>query len=538
MRVSQKRMAEIKHPWCLCINSIPGYIFLILIFLAIAPIARSQDAPAEKKKPKKIEILHADLWEVDEKIDKDLQQLEGSVRLKHNDVFMSCDSAWYYQKKNQVKAFGHIHIEQGDTLHLYGEYLFYDGTSEFAIVERSVELIDKETHLFTDAVTYDFVIDIARYNNRGRIINGDNTLTSIIGVYYVARDLFHFKDSVKIVNPDYVMTADTMDYNTESETALFTGPSELMGDSLYLYCERGWYDTKKNITSIWRNALIDNRQQVVKGDSLYYEDDTGFGECYGNLSITDTTDNLIVKGDYAWYFKEPERFMVTDSAMFIQVSDGDSLFLHSDTLRAITVTDTSGIGYRLMNAYYGCKVFSRDLQAMCDSLSYSFQDSVIRLYKKPVIWSEENQLTSDSMAVFTKNRKADRMELYNAAFVVSQVDTMRFNQTKGRSLTGYFRDNELYRINISGNGESIYYLIDNDAIAGVNKAKCASMDIFVQDGKIREIMEYQQPEGVIDPPSAMPQNNGHLDGFIWLDSLRPKKIEDIFRRQKPRSDTE
>lgn len=530
MRVSQKRMAEIKHPRCPCISSIPGYLFLLLIFLAFSPDTKSQNVPAEKKKPRKIEILHADLWEVDEKIDKDLQQLEGSVRLKHNDVYTSCDSAWYYQKKNQVRAFGHIHIEQGDTLHLYGEYLFYDGGTEFAIVERSVELIDKETHLFTDAVTYDFSTDIARYNNRGRIINGDNTLSSIIGIYYVSADLFHFKDSVKIVNPDYVMTADTMDYNTESETALFTGPSELNGDSLYLYCERGWYDTKNNITSIWRNALLDNKQQVVRGDSLYYEDETGFGECYGNLSITDTTDNLIVKGDYAWYFKEPERFMVTDSAMFIQVSDGDSLFLHSDTLRAITVTDTSGIGYRLMSAYYGCKVFSSDLQAMCDSLAYSFQDSVIRLYKKPVIWSEENQLTSDSMAVFTKNRKADRMELYNTAFVVSQVDTMRFNQTKGRSLTGYFRNNELYRINISGNGESIYYLIDNDAVAGVNKAKCASMDIFIEDGKVREIIEYQQPEGVIDPPSAKPQNNGHLDGFIWLDSHRPKRIEDIFKR--------
>jgi len=522
-------MAEIKQPRRPCKNSIPGYVFLFLICLAISHNAKSQDAPAEKKRPRKIEILHADVWEVDEKIDKDLQQLEGSVRLKHNEVYMSCDSAWYYQKKNLVKAFGHIHIEQGDTLHLYGEYLLYDGVTEFAIVERSVELIDKETHLFTDAVTYDFSIDVARYNNRGRIINGDNTLTSIIGIYYVSADLFHFKDSVKIVNPDYVMTADTMDYNTESETALFTGPSELKGDSLYLYCERGWYDTKKNLTSIWRNALIDNRQQLVKGDSLYYEDETGFGECYGNLSITDTTDNLIVKGDYAWYFKDPERFMVTDSAVFIQVSGGDSLFLHSDTLRSVTVADTSGLDYRLMSAWYGCRIFSRDLQAMCDSLAYSFQDSVIRLYKRPVIWSEENQLTSDSMAVFTKNRKADRMELYNAAFVVSQVDTMRFNQTKGRSLTGYFRDNELYRISISGNGESIYYLIDNDAIAGVNKAKCASMDIFIEDGKVREIIEYQEPEGVIDPPSATPQNNGHLDGFIWLDSLRPKKITDIFK---------
>jgi lipopolysaccharide export system protein LptA len=529
MRLSEKRMAEIKYHRCSYKKKLPGFFLLFLTGLIISSSLLSQDVEPQKKK-KRIEILHADLWEVDEKVDKDLQQLQGNVSLRHNEVNMWCDSAYYFQKKNQVQAWGHVHIEQGDTLHLYGDYLFYDGATEFAFVQGNVEMINKETHLFTSAVTYDFKIEVANYNNRGRIINGDNTLSSIIGIYYVSRDLFHFKDSVKIVNPDYVMTADTMDYNTESEIALFTGPSELTGDSLYMYCERGWYDTKNDITSIWRNALIDNKQQVVRGDSLYYEKASGFGECYGNLSITDTTDNLIVKGQYAWYYKEPERFMVTDSAMFIQVSDGDSLFLHADTIGAVTILpDSLPAGYRLMSAYYGCRVFSKNLQAKCDSLSYSFQDSVIRLYVNPVIWSEENQLTSDSMAIFTKNQKADRMELYNTAFVVSQVDTLRFNQTRGRSLTGYFRDNELYKINITGNGESIYYLLDNDEVIGVNKAKCSNMEIFVDDGQIKEIFEYKEPEGIIDPPSTAPQNNLHLEGFNWFDYLRPKVVSDIFK---------
>jgi len=506
------------------------YIFSFLLCVAITSAAVSQDSEPQKKKSKKIEILHADLWQVDETIDKDLQQLLGNVSLKHEDVLMNCDSAYYYQDVNQVKAFGNIHIQQGDTLHLYGNYLFYDGETEFAFVEGDVELIDKETHLFTTAVTYDFVTDIAHYNNYGRIINGDNTLTSRIGIYYASESLYHFKDSVKIVNPDYIMTADTMDYNTESETALFTGPSELVGDSLYLYCEKGWYDTRNDITSIWENALIDNKQQIIKGDSLYYEDNTGFGESFGNISITDTTDNLIVKGHYAWYYKKPERFMVTDSAVFIQVSDEDSLFLHADTISALTsVVDTSGSGFRTMKAYYKCRVFSKDMQAKCDSLSYSFRDSVIRLYTDPILWSEENQLTSDSMAVFTKNRKADRLELYNMAFVTSQVDTMRYNQIKGRSLTGYFEDNELYRIVITGNGESIYYLIDNEELVGVNRAVCSNIEIFVEDGKITEIFEHQEPEGVIDPPSQLPGDNPRLEGFSWYDGLRPKQISDIFK---------
>jgi lipopolysaccharide export system protein LptA len=479
-----------------------------------------------------VEVIHADegIDEIEKLTGKKVTRLIGNNSLRHNDIFMTCDSAHFYKDYNQIKAYSRIHMQQGDTLHLSGDSLFYDGSSETASVDGNVELIDKETHLFTQSVKYDVTNKIARYNTGGKIINAENTLTSIIGIYYVSQNLFHFKDSVKIVNPDYVMTADTMDYNTKTETSYFTGPSEIEGDSIYIYCEKGWYDTKNDISRLWKNAIINNRQQVIRGDSLYYDGLKGYGQAFRNTSITDTTNNIIVKGDYAWYYKSPERFMVTNKALFIQVSKKDSLFLHADTISAVTRSDSTLKEYRLMRAFYGCRIYSKDLQAKCDSLSYSFRDSVIRLYTAPVIWSEENQLVSDSIAIFTKNRQADRMELYNSAFVTSQVDDYRFNQIKGRSLTGFFRDNELYKINIEGNGETIYYLLDGDEIVGVNKAKCSRIEIFVEDGKIKEINEFQNPEGVIDPPAEGNPAKTRLEGFSWLDLLRPKNVADIFRK--------
>jgi lipopolysaccharide export system protein LptA len=407
---------------------------------------------------------------------------------------MTCDSAWFYPGVNQVKAYSRIHMFQGDTLHLYGDSLFYDGMTRQASVSGNVEMVDKETHLFTQAVQYDVANDIARYNTGGRITNGENTLTSIIGIYYVAQNLFNFKDSVNVINPDYVMKADTMDYNTQTETAFFTGPSEMEGDSLYLYCEKGWYDTKNDISRIWKNAVIDNRKQVIRGDSLYYDDLNGYGLAFHNTSITDTTNKIIVQGDYAWYYEKPERFMVTKRALFIQVSEKDSLFLHADTISAITRSDSAMKDYRLMRAYHGCRIYSKELQAKCDSLSYSFRDSVIRLYTMPVLWSEENQLVSDSIAIFTRNRQADRLELYTSAFITSQVDETRFNQVKGRSLTGYFRDNELYKINVEGNGETITICSMVMQLQESIRRKCARIEILVEDGKISEIFEYQNPE--------------------------------------------
>jgi lipopolysaccharide export system protein LptA len=498
--------------------------------LLFSSITYSQSTEQNKKAKKKIEIIWTDRLETDEKLGSDFKRLIGHDTIKHNDVLMFCDSAHIYLNSRRVQAYGKVHLKQGDTLNLYGNYLFYDGAAQTALITGKVELIDKETHLYTSSAKYDVANKIASYTDSGRITNAKNTLTSIIGFYYAEKKIFHFKDSVKIVNPDYIMTGDTMDYNTESETAFFTGPSEIKGDSIYIYCEKGWYDTKKDVSRIWENALIDNKQQIIKGDSLYYEGKSGYGQAFGNISIADTSNDVMVKGNYAWYNKKPEKFEVTDRAVFIQVSKTDSLFLHADTISAVTITDTAGLSYRLMRAYYSCRIFSKDMQAKCDSLSYSFQDSVIRLYHDPVLWSEENQLTSDSIAIFTKHRKADRMELYNSAFITSQVDSVRFNQMKGRSLKGYFRENKLYKINIEGNGETIYFLKDKDKLIGVNHAKSSSIEIYVDNGKITDIYEYQNPEGTLDPPLMNPPEKLKLPGFSWFDILRPKKVSDIFRK--------
>ena len=532
MRLLETGMVEIKLLKYLSNLFYLRHILYVAVILSFSPVLHSQNKQVKISERKKIELIYADDDYImkDNQTGKDMHRFLGNVRLKHNEVTMKCDSAHYSQDKNQVTAFSKIHIEQGDTLDLFGDYLFYDGKSGIAIVNDNVELIDKETHLFTDALNYDVKNKIARYNDKGRITNAKNTLTSIIGIYYVSESLFHFKDSVKIVNPDYVMTADTMDYNTKTETAFFTGPTELNGDSLYLYCEKGWYDTKHDVTSIWKNAFIDNKKQIVHGDSLFFNDSTGYGQSFRNVLIQDTTNNLAIEGNYAWYYKQPESFMVTDSAVFIQVSKCDSLFLHADTISAITVSDTSAKGYRLMKAFHGCRIFSKNLQSKCDSLSYSFQDSVIRLYTAPVIWSDENQLTSDSMAVFTKNHQTYRLELYNSAFIVSQVDTIRFNQIKGRSLTWFFKNNELYKIDIIGNGESIYYLLEGEEIAGIDQAKSANIEVYLEKGKISEIYQNQNPAGTTDPPELSVPAELRLKGFNWFNNLRPKNRDDIFKK--------
>jgi len=496
---------------------IPVHIILPALFF-ILPVEVAAQQPAGRRK---VEILHSDSMRFDRSSGRSSNRLNGNVSLKHNDLLMDCDSAWYYDDTNQVFAFSRIHIWQGDTIHIWGQYLTYNGDSGKAVMTDSVVLADNEMRLFTDKVDYDVNTQVANYDSGGRILNGDNTLTSIVGIYYSNLKMLHFRDSVKIVNPDYIMRADTMRYDTYNEIAWFAGPTEVTGDSIYLYCENGWSDTRNDISQLMINAVLDNREQRITGDTLWYDEKRGEGEGFGNVTITDTTDNITGGGDYAKYFKRPEKILLTGTPWFTIFSDDDTLTLRADTLRAIPVTDTAGVNHRLLKSYYGCTMFSREMQGRCDSLAYSFQDSVIRMYQDPIVWSRENQLTADSIVLYTVNSKADHMELYNNAFVVSEVDTARFDQISGKNLSGYFLDNKLHRIKVTGNGEAIYYVVDGNELVGVNRARSASIEIFIEDGKIAEIYQNQSPDGVMDPPLEKPESERRLDGYRWHPDLRP-----------------
>jgi len=506
--------------------------YIRLILLAIIVSCPLQNLlPQEKQNGGKriVEILHSNLM----LSQGDFRRLVGEVSLRHKEMYMTCDSAHYFEKTRVVKAYSNIHIQKGDTLHIYGEYLLYNSDNEMAELEENVLLIDRDTKLYTDHIYYDMANEVAKYNTGGRILNKENTLTSISGIYYSETEIFNFKDSVKLVNPDYTMYSDTLVYDTKNETAYFFGPSEIFGDSLYAKCEEGWYDTKNKVSLLRKNALIDNEEQVISGDSLFYDDEAGFGSAFYNVTINDRTRDIILKGNRSWYYSDPEEFMITDSAQFIQASEDDYLYMHADSLWSVTTPgQLDASDKQLLRAWYGVRIFSNDLQGKCDSLVYSTTDSIVRLYDSPVLWADQNQLMADSILLFIKNDVIDRMELYGSAYVIEKIDTTRFNQIRGSVLTGYFRENEIYRIQVRGNAENIYYAVDEGKLVGVNQGTCATMDIYLQEGKITDIYMFQGPDGSLDPPLLKSPFERRYDSFSWLNNIRPKNRFDIFRETK------
>jgi lipopolysaccharide export system protein LptA len=317
-----------------------------------------------------------------------------------------------------------------------------------------------------------------------------------------------------------------MKYNTETKITYFLEPTEIIGDSSYIYCERGWYNTETDISQLNQNALVRNTKQTVKGDSLYYEKHTGFGRAIENVEIFDKEQDIILQGERGIYYENSDYARLTEKAQFIQITSEDSLYLHADTL--LSEIDTAGT--KFIKAYYGVRIFKSNLQGRCDSLAYSFADSVIRLYEAPVLWSDENQITAEYIEIHTQNQQIKTMYLQNAAFIISKEDTSLFNQIKGKNMTCHFRDNELYRIDVRGNGQTVYYPTDSDGVVGANKVECSDLNIYLTGGKVSTITFLKKPDGILYPLETAPKNELVLKGFTWLEHIRPMRKEDIFTK--------
>lgn len=205
--------------------------------------------------------------------------------------------------------------------------------------------------------------------------------------------------------------------------------------------------------------------------------------------------------------------LATQSAMNTTPKDSSSL----DTART-----------RIVKAYHHMRIFKTDLQARADSAYYGYPDSIIRCYGNPMIWAQGSQLSGDTIYLQLKNQKLDNMLLKTNAFIVStQLDSVKFNQVKGRKITGFFTDNKLERMFVDGNAESIYYTEEDKKISGMTKSIGSRIKILFEDNAVREIINIKKTETSYTPVAAFDPDKEILPGFIWKPKDRPESKEEI-----------
>lgn len=487
---------------------------------------------AQEKKPEKatqVELLHANSLEYDETISDKTRRLIGDVSFKHDNAIMHCDSAYMYSLTNSLDAFNNVHIIESDTVNIWGDQLNYDGNTKMAIITgKEVILDDSKMRLTTDRLVYNMNEKFGKYTTGGTIVDKKNTLTSVFGYYYEDKNEFFFKDSVVLKNPKYTIYSDTLMYNTTTEIAYFYGPTRIYSEENLIYCENGWYNTVTDQSEFSKNAFMRSDKQVIWGDSIFYDRTAGYGNAKQNVIIVDTSQHVIVNGDYAEYYDEREITIVTGNALMKQKFDEDTLYLHSDTLR--TELDTIGGENRTLYAYNKVKMFKDDMQGMCDSLVYSYFDSTIKMFTAPILWSDSNQLTADTIHILIADDKINEMHLINTSFITSREDSLHYNQIKGKKMVGHFKDDKLHKVDVFGNGQTVYYVSEegSETIDNVNTAASSDLVIYVDSNKVSKITFMTQPDATLYPIAEAPKEELVLKGFAWHGTKRPLKIEDIF----------
>lgn len=485
-------------------------------------------AQSDTVQGQKIELIHADALEYDESSGNKAKKLIGHVQFKHDQTDLFCDSAYLYTETNSLNAYGHVRILNYTGETIFGDSLHYNGNTKLAKLRGHIIMIDKEQELKTSYIDYNLKNNMAYYLNGGVLKNkkDKSVLKSVYGYYYTERKEFFFKKNVDLQHPKYHITSDTMMHNTATNITYFLGKTEIKDSTSQLFCHYGWFDQNKNTSWLKKNAEIIQKNQSIKGDSIFYDENRGIGEAYGHVCIRDTTEKIEITGHYGYYQEKDSVFLVTFNALLTQFDKDDTLYLHADTLFSYYDTNVCN---RMILAYHHCKFYKRDLQGGCDSLVYFKNDSLMNMHINPMLWSDSSQLSADFIKIKQTKEGIDSLWMNENAWIISELDSTKYNQINAVEIRGKFRHNKLDKIFGYEQCKTLYYPEDDKKVIGLNKVNSDRLEIvFLKDG-IDKIKFFSPQKSELVPLSQVSPSERKLSGFKWDSVRRPKTKQDVFK---------
>lgn len=505
------------------------YIFFLLTSLPLFSQEFVVDTVEQSAKKSYLHLLHTDITRFDEDIDPEAWILVGNVSFRRDSMYMYCDSAHYYQKRNSFQAFGNVKMEQGDTLFLYGDYLDFNGVTNLARVRNNVKLIDKTTVLVTDSLDFDRNRNKGYFFEYGNLYDETSWLRSYYGDYNVDTKVAVFTDDVTLENPKFLMLSDTLHYNTNNNVATIVGPTNMYSGKSEIYTENGSFNTALKYGILLDRSVLYNEKRTLTADSIFYDTDRGYSEMFGNIIYSDTVNKNRLTGEYAFMDEIRDSAYVTGRAMAVDFSRRDSLFVHSDTIWNITHNiDTDSI-YRLVKAYNKVRAWAPDIQAVCDSLVIDSRDTCMTMYKDPILWNGEVQLLGEVVKVYMKESAIDWVNILNQTLYVEKLDSTCYNQIKGQEMRFYFNEGELSEMQVVGSVEQIFYPFDSGkGFLGMNTMTAGRTIIYMKDRKVDKVVVPKNSKGIFYPMSKRPAEKRFLDNFAWFNYVRPLSKEDIF----------
>lgn len=513
---------------------------------------KPQIPSATRNRPDKVFLEYADsMVKYDEHGAAERQIVKGNVKFRQMGMWMFCDSAYYFPQENSMDAFGHVRMEQGDTLFVYADKLFYDGTERFARLrcgssEPTVRLINRKVSLTTDSLDYDLRQELGWYAYGGKLKDELNVLTSVYGEYSPATKNAVFYHDVELHSDenDFNLYTDTLYYNTDTHIARIETPTRIISDGDDIITSDGFYNTQTGVAELLSRSTILhtdslNRTTTLEGDSIVYDPVTRISKAYSfrderkhpsPMVITDTARKATLIGGFGIYNDATREAMAAEYPMMMEYSRGDTLFLRADTIRTWILNrpeppaEGQDSVWHKAAAYPRARFFRPDIQGVADTIYFTEIDSILRLVRKPIVWNEERQVRGDSIIVHLNDTTADWARIPSRAMMMEHIEEDFYNQLHADKMMMWFADGTLRRLEGEGSVQTI--MLPQEADSTYNRlvdAESSFLTIEMTAGKLDRLKMWPEVTGNVTPLFLVKKSQKLLPKAEWLGILRPKR---------------
>lgn len=503
-------------------------LILLIVFLLIL-FGLSGKAAAQGSST--LEIMQADVLEGAE----GFERLIGSVRMKNQNSLIFCDSAHFFRNENRARLFGNVRIEDTvDPVKTRSAYAEYDGNTKLAKLRNRVVFSNEETILYTEYLDYDRMGNIAYYYNDGKVVDSVNVLTSERGRYDVNLERITFENKVVLVNIDYTLKTNYLIYLTIPKTAETKGLTNLISkDGNKLDAQDGSFYNTQSKQFRFFDGIVESESSRIKGKILFYDELAEYYKGEQDVSVYNKERQVEVYGDVGEYWEDRKYSLVHGNALVRRYFEKDTLYMTADTLIS-QENEADSVSFLL--AFRGVNILNKDISGVADSLVYNYSDSSIRLFTDPVMWNVKSQISADSMVFYIVNEELDRVYLRDKGFVITQDTLLNSNQMKGRTILGYFKEGQIDRLDIDGNGESLYFLLEADTLTqGINKTLSSTIKLRFMNGAIARVTYGVKPDGKFTPFQLLDEDTSNLTDYklridekpTMADIISWRKVEDV-----------
>lgn len=499
-----------------------------------------------KRKPtdERVHLVHADELRYDAYgPNPDVQIVKGHVAFTHKGARLNCDSAYFYQGTNSMRAFGHVRFRQGDTLSLTCDRAWYNGEEQMLEARQNVVLKHRKQTLYTDSLNYDRLYEYAYFFNGGRLIDGKTKLSSDWGEYHTATRTARFNLDVQLKTPKNWISTDTLYYDTRKSRAHVVGmytpdkgrgkemPSIIRGKDNTITTTDGYFNTAKDEAELYGRSTVVNKEKTITADTLYYNSVTGKNRGKGRVIFVDDKNLQKITCEKMEYNEKIGRGYATKNLLVMDYSRKDTLYMHADTMRIETFNINTDSVFRKVHCYNKVRTYRVDIQSVCDSLVFNSKDSCLTMYRDPIIWNAGRQLLGEVVKVFMNDSTVREAHVLGQALSVEQLpDSTYYNQVSSKDMYAYFVNGQMRRSDAVRNVRSIYFPIDSkdSTLIGLNYVETDTMKMYMSPNRQLERIWMPKAQGTLYPMSQIPPTRYKLDVFAWFDYMRPKDKDDVF----------